>query len=264
MSTPCIDEFTSADTTNQPALRVVPQPRMPRTDSLLSVRVAPLVRTEFGEETSDVDESAVTETVMDMQLIVDYTGALAKRTASCVKSGEVHMLEHPHRHPEEATCLRCAVIGTSHTVTLSTTLLEILARSNADEDWNSDTSICTDIKIISRLRRLAVSAEMMQDIYGPHWGQVMLMCLRAEAADFSLLQHLVRQNRAPRILTSHSRYTMAAFHLGMVTCPWSLRDGSKVTAMLRNSVAVRLAVAAASIAEGNPPAWVDHLPAPEL
>lgn len=274
-----------------PVLHSVPLPRPARSDSLLRVRVAPLVVPGDGGADTEPEESEVTETVMDMQLIVDYTSALAKRTASRVKAGQVDTLEHSHRHPHRATCLRCAVLGTSRDLTMGTTLLEILARANADEDWNATadppdpddfedgkddptyrrarrswdpSKACTDTKIISRLRRLAVSSASMEDIYGPNWGQVMLMCLRAEAADFTLLHHLVQKYQASRILTVHTRHSLAAYHLAQVTCPWTTRDQGTVTPMLRGSVAVRLAVAAAAVAEGDTPEWVDHLPAPVL
>lgn len=231
---------------------------------MVSVRIAPLIGdSSVAWEGAD---DGVTETVIDQQLIVDYTNALARRTAARVRAGDVDRLEHSHEHPTQgASCLRCAVLGTSRDLTLGVTLLELLSRSNApaDEEWNCSEG-CTDTRIISRLRRLAVSAELLSDVYGPHWCEVMLMCLRVEAADFRLLHHLVREHKTSRVLTVHTRFSLAAYHLATIVCPWTSHGDGEVTSMLRGSVAVRLAVTAASVASGQPPAWLDHLPAPVL
>ncbi len=254
LTAPAVQPGTSA-----PALHVVP-PVTGRSDGLIRVRVAPLVSTH---DDSPANEDAATETVMDMQLIVDYTRSLARRTAVSVRSCEVDFVEHMHQHPMGVSCLRCAVLGASRNLTLATTLLEILVRTNADEEWNIDSS-CTDTKIISRLRRLAISASTLEEIYGPYWAQVMLTCLRIEAADFALLRHVAPKNDESRVLTVHTRHALAAYHLAMVTCPWTGSGQAPVTSMLRGAVGVRLAVAVASVAVGKPPAWLDYLPAPAL
>ncbi|GAS95724.1 MULTISPECIES: hypothetical protein [Mycolicibacterium] len=229
---------------------------------MVQVRIAPLI--EPGPLALAGLTETVTETVLDMQLIIDYTLALARRTAARIQRGHVDYIEHPHQHPTSGvTCLRCAVLGTSRDLTVANALLEILTLTNADEEWNC-SSDCTDTRIISRLRRLAVSAAVFEELYGPRWGEVMLTCLRIEAADFRLLHHLVRQHNTSRVLTVHTRQSLSAYHLATVVCPWTSRGGGTVTPMLRGSVGIRLAVATAAVAIGEPPAWLDHLPAPVL
>lgn len=240
----------------------LPRPVTDRSDGLIPVRVAPLVSVDSNQPDSGAE--AITESVMDMQLIVDYINALAKRTAANIKANNVTELAHAHEHPRQgAPCLRCSVLGSSRNVTMGTTLLEILARTNADEDWNHSLE-CTDVKIISRLRRLVVSASSLKDIYGRYWGPVMLTCLRIEAADFALLHHLTQKFQSNRVLTVNTREALAAYHLGMVTCPSTSHARGRVTPMLRGAVGVRLAVATAMVAVGEPPTWLDHLPAPVL
>jgi hypothetical protein len=92
----------------------------------------------------------------------------------------------------------------------------------------------------------------------------MLTCLRAEHADFELVSHLARSYQPSRVLTVHTRDSLAAYHLAMACTPWTRHDGSTVASMARNAAAVRLAIAAASVAVGRPPSWLDHLPAPAL
>ncbi|CPW92204.1 hypothetical protein [Mycobacteroides abscessus] len=251
----------AADTPNVQPI-ALPRPVTARSDGLIPVRVTPLVARDSGE--TEPASEAVTETVMDMQLIVDYTNALARRTAANVLADNVVTVEPAHEHPRHgATCLRCAVLGSSRNVTMGTTLLEILARTNADEDWNCSPE-CTDTKIASRLRRLVVSASSLQDIYGPYWGPVMLTCLRIEAADFALLHHLTKKFQRTRLLEVNTRETLAAYHLATVTCPSTSAVRGPVTPMLRGAVAVRLAVATGMVAIGKSPSWLDHLPAPVL
>jgi hypothetical protein len=180
-----------------------------------------------------------------------------------VKAGQVDRIDQAHQHPTQATCLRCAVLSTSRDLTLASTLLELMVRSNADEEWNCSES-CTDTNVVSRLRRLAVSSSALESLYGPYWGEVMLMCLRIEASDFALLHHLVKVNKVSRVLVPHTRYSLAAHHLAQVVCPYTTRGQGTVTSMLRGSVGVRLAVTAAEVAVGRAPAWLDHLPAPVL
>lgn len=241
----------------------LPRPVTGRSDGLIPVRVAPLVSLDSDDSALGAD--AVTETVMDMQLIVDYTNALANRTAANVKADNITELGQVHEHPRQgATCLRCAVLGSSRNLTMGTTLLEILARTNADEEWNHSPE-CTDKKIVSRLRRLVVSDASLEAIYGPYWGPVMLTSLRIEAADFTLLHHLTNRFQKSRILEVRpTREALAAYHLAMVTCPFTSSVRGPVTPMLRGAVAVRLAVATAMVAVGKPPAWLDYLPAPVL
>lgn len=251
-------------TADTPGVQQIPLPRpvSGRSDGLIPVRVTPLVSVDAGD--SELGTEAVTETVMDMQLIVDYTNALAKRTAANVKADNITELAHVHEHPRQgAPCLRCAVLGSSRNRTMGTTLLEILARTNADEEWNHSPE-CTDVKIVSRLRRLVVSAASLEAIYGPHWGPVMLTSLRIEAADFALLHHLTQKFQHSKVLTVHTRDALAAYHLAMVTCPSTSNVRGPVTPMLRGAVGVKLAVATAMVAVGEPPAWLDHLPAPVL
>lgn len=250
----------------QPAptpLRVVPPlPAARRSDGLIKVRMSPLV---MGDPDSfDGNDSGLSETVVDQQLIVDYTGALARRTAVAIRDNTVEQIDNRHEHPRAVTCLRCAVLGAGEHRTLAVTLLEILARNNADEEWNNDLEKCTTIKMISRLRRLAVSSASMEEIHGTYWGAVMLMCLRIERADFELLDYLTRKYQPSRVLNVHTRESLAAYHLAMVTCPWISRDGRPIVAVRRNAVAVRLGVAAASVAMGDLPQWLDHLPVPAL
>ncbi|CPZ69797.1 Uncharacterised protein [Mycobacteroides abscessus] len=195
----------------QPIL--LPRPVSGRSDGLIPVRVAPLV--SHDSEESGAAAEKVTETVMDMQLIVDYTNALAKRTAANIQADNITELAQAHEHPQQgAACLRCSILGSSRNLTLGTTLLEILARTNADEEWNHSQE-CTDTKIISRLKRLVVSATSLKDIYGPHWGPVMLTCLRIEAADFALLHHLTQKYQHSKVLT-----VTRAKHWRRTTSPW--------------------------------------------
>lgn len=264
MSTPALADFEmTAPLPSRPPLPTGHHGDYGVESNLISVRVAPLIEPGPVALASVTEPEAPTETVLDMQLIVDYTLALARRTAARIRAGHVDYIEHPHQHPTGATCLRCAVLGTSRDLTIANTLLEILVRTNADEEWNC-SSECTDTRIISRLRRLAVSPAVLEDLYGPHWGEVMLTCLRIEAADFRLLHHLVRQHNCSRILTVNTRQPLAAYHLASVVCPWTSHGGGSVTQMLRGSVGIRLAVAAAWVALGEPPAWLDYLPAPVL
>lgn len=264
MSTPALADFEMA----APRLARPPLPTGHDGDygvesNLISVRVAPLIEPGPVPLELATEPEAATETVLDMQLIVDYTLALARRTAARIRAGHVDYIEHPHQHPSGVTCLRCAVLGTSRDLTIANALLEILVLTNADEEWNCSPE-CTDTRIISRLRRLAVSPAVLESLYGPHWGEVMLTCLRIEAADFRLLHHLVRQHDSSRVLTVNTRETLAAYHLATVVCPWTSHGGGSVTSMLRGSVAIRLAVATAGVAAGAPPAWLDYLPAPVL
>ena len=158
---------------------------------MVPVRIAPLI--EPGPLALAGLTETVTETVLDMQLIIDYTLALARRTAARIQRGHVDYIEHPHQHPTSG-----------------------------------------------------------------------VTCLRIEAADFRLLHHLVRQHNTSRVLTVHTRQSLSAYHLATVVCPWTSRGGGTVTPMLRGSVGIRLAVATAAVAIGEPPAWLDHLPAPVL
>lgn len=249
--------------TQAPLRMVPPLPTGTRNDGLIQVRMAPLVM--MGEPSIDGGDTVPTEAVVDRQLIVDYTGALARRAAGNIRDGLVVEIEHHHQHPTTVACLRCAVLDAAEQRTvLATTLLEILTRTNADEAWNNDVDACTDVKMISRLRRLAISSATMAELYGPRWGAVMLMCLRAERADFELLDYLTRRYQPSRCLQVHTRDSLAAYHLAMVCCPQISHDGRSVTSVKRNAVAVRLAVTAASVAVGENPEWLDHLPAPAL
>ncbi|MFA5709936.1 hypothetical protein [Mycolicibacterium sp.] len=245
-------------------LRVVPPlPPSPRSDGLIPVRLSPLIAT--GDNLDAASETCeATETFVDQQLIVDYTGALARRTAAHIRDGVVEAIPHHHQHPAGVACLRCAVLGAAGHKTLATTLLEVMNSTNADEAWNNDPKVCTDVKMISRLRRLAISSATLEGLYGPHWAAVMLTCLRVEHADFELLAYLTRRYQPSRVLMVHTRDSLAAYHLALVCCPWITRDGRTVSAVARNAVGVRLAVAIATVAVGEAPEWLDHLPAPAL
>ena len=241
----------------------IPLRAMPPAPPMIRVRMDSLTRTH--DDGDDGNGEGPEETVVDMQLIIDYTGALARRTASYIRDGLVERVNHPHRHPSKVTCLRCAVLSAAEHPTLAATLLEILNRSAApaDEDWNLEPD-CTDTRTMSRLRRLAISSNTMHDLYGDHWGQVMLMCLRVERADLELLSFLTRKYQPSRVLVPHSRAALAAHHLAGIVCPRVGRDGNPVADTVRNAVAVRLAVTAGNVAEGAWPSWLDHLPAPAM
>lgn len=241
-------------------LSLVPSP--PASGGTIRVRTAPLVHDADGRDSSS-DGGGATETVVDMQLIVDYTGALARRAAVAIRDGQVEQMDQLHDHPHNVSCLRCAVLGAARHRTLAVTLLEVMERKNAGEGWNCSDEI-SDTNLISRLRRLAISSATMEEIYGSWWGEVMLACLRAEAADFELVSYLATRYQPRWVLDVHTRYSLAAYHLAMTTCPRISRDGNTVPGIVRNAAAVRLAVALASVAEGNPPAWLEHLPAPAL
>ena len=271
------DVLDVPDVYEPPALHIVPPPKIiAPTSDRIRVRVAPLV---LPGETGWEDDQPITEKAFDHQLLVDLTRSQAKRAATAVKEGMVERLPQPHQHPRNVTCLRCAVLGVAPNLTMGTVLLEVLAAGNADEEWNMSadppedpshraewdpTKACSDTRIISRLKRLALSAANLEKIYGPNWGSVMMLCMRAETADFALLHHLVQKYSAPRIMTAHTRETMASYHLAMIACPWTTRDNETVTSMLRSTVAVRLAVAATQTCMGQPPEWVDHLPPPPM
>lgn len=241
----------------------VVHPPMPanRSDGMIPVRVDPLVRftgTGFAD-----DDEAPSEAFVDQELIVDYTGALARRAAGHIRDGLVSRVDNRHPHPAGVSCLRCAVLGATDHAALGVTLLEILTRTNADECWNNSEA-CTDTKLVSRLRRLAISAASMEDIYGPRWGAVMLTCLRIERTEFELLDYLTRRFKSPRVLGIHTRESLAAYHLAMTSTTRKLRDGGPLTEVKRNAVSVRMAVAVGSLAAGYSPELLDHLPAPAL
>lgn len=255
--------------TPTPLQMVPPLPSAPRSDGLIRVRMVPLVPGDPSGDGDDIgrdsgDGGGPTTTLVDQQLIIDYTSALARRAATHIRDGQVEMLEHPHAHPRSVACLRCAVLGASEYRTLATTLLEILDDTGATEHWNCDPAMCTDVKSISRLRRLAISAATMANLYGPSWGTVMLTCLRIEQSDFELIDYLTRHYQPSRVLRVHTRDSMAAHHLAMACCPTTSRDGSFLTAVRRNTAAVRMAVAVASVPAGPIPAWFDYLPVPSL
>ena len=227
------------------------------------MHVSPLVYSSEHGDYGVPGEDAPSDAFVDQQLIVDYTGALARRAASHIRAGLVGRVDDRHIHPTSVACLRCAVLGATDHTALGVTLLEVLARSTADEEWNNSAK-CTDTKQISRLMRLAISAATMEAIYGPRWGAVMLTCLRIERADFELLDYLTRTFHASRILGVHTRDSLAAYHLATTSVTRTLRDGQPVAAARRGAAAVRMGVAVAGIAVDDHPTFLDHLPVPAL
>ena len=235
-----------------------------RSDGMVRVRVVPLVR---DSDDHDKDIASSTGALISQQLIVDYLAALAQHAVKAVRNGTVDRINDDHHHPEDVSCLRCAVHGSTHTRTLAVALLEILAASNTDEEWNN--SGVSDCQLISRLRRLAVSSADLEDLFGPHWAEVMLAGLRAEASNLEMMDCLTRGDGDVLWISEliddpiATRRILAAYHLGTIVCPHeSRRDGS--VDLTRARIARRFAVAVAKVAAGETVSWLDHLPAPPL
>ena len=233
-----------------------------RTDGMVRVRVVPPVR-DIDDEDRDGAGSLISQ-----QLIVDYLAAVAQRAVKAVRFGQVEVLADDHVHPETVSCLRCAAFGATHTQTLAVVLLEILAASNTDEEWNN--SGASDTQLISRLRRLAVSAADLEALFGPRWAEVMLTGLRAEAADLEAMDCLTR-GQDDKLRVSEmihdpvaTRQIMAAYHLGTIVCPRESRRGDTSADLKRARIARRFAVGISRVAQGETVAWLDHLPAPPL
>lgn len=235
-------------------------PAIPADGGLLRVRTSPLVP---DRDLGVMDEGPVSESVVDMQMITAYTAALAARTAAAVRDGTVTEIEHPHMHPHQVTCLRCAVLGSSHNRTLAATLLEILDRGGACEEWNL-SGACSNANMASRLRRLAISNASMEDLYGQYWGEVMVTALRMESTDFELIRYLIKKHRATASLRVTTRESMMAYHLAMVVFPTVGGDGKPLSSIKRNAAAVCLAAAMGWVAVGRAPEWLDHLAGPAL
>lgn len=245
-----------------------PAPVPARRDGLLTVRVAQLPRFDgsaaLAAETSEV--------LFDQKLLVGYIAALARRAACAVRDGLVSRFDrHPHDHPDHVACLRCAILGGTDHQTLAVALLAILAVENTDEDWNVLPS-CTDRKIISRLRKLAVSEEKLTEIYGPNWCLVLLTALRAESADLERMAYITRdhQDTVPPLSDYEAvpgavAAALASYHLGTIAAPRdSLRNPIGTYDLARNQISKRLAAALARISAGETVDWIDLLPEPTL
>lgn len=235
-----------------------------RADGMVRVQVVPLVRDSGlpGEETG------ATGALISQQLIVDYLASIAQRAVKTVRNGHVDQIDEDHAHPDEVSCLRCAVIGSTHMKTLAVALLEILASSNTDEEWNH--SGVSDAQIISRLRRLAVSDADLEDLFGPYWAEVVLTGLRAEAADLEMMECVTRGENDVLWISEiiddplAARRILAAYHLGTVVCPRESRREDASIDLKRSRIARRFAVGMARVAGGETVPWLDRLPAPPL
>ncbi|KXO92966.1 Uncharacterised protein (plasmid) [Tsukamurella tyrosinosolvens] len=231
------------------------------------VRVAPLILSS-NEGRTTVDEQPPSMFAMDLQLLVDYTRTTAQRAANAIRDDKVEFVDHPHEHSDEPgrPCVRCAVLGRATHRTLAQALLEILELTGSGEEWNSSER-CNTENAVSRIRDLAktISANTLEELYGEHWGEVMLAALRIENADFELLHYLARKHQPTRVLTAaHTRESLAAYHLAVIVTPRRKRDGTPAPSMVRGAVALRMAIAAARTSLGASPEWLDHLPEPGL
>ena len=233
-----------------------------RGDGMIRVQVVPLIRDSAARSDLSCPPSG---SLISEQLIVDYLAALAQHTVKAVRSGEIERIQDEHIHPENAPCLRCAVIGSTHLRTLASALLEILDRANTtNEEWNNNG--VTDVQMISRLRRLAVSSANLEEIYGENWAQVIVTCLRVEAASLEMVDYLTR-NLTEQLSTSDlDTFQMrhAAYHLGTTVCPRELMDEESSIKLRRGGIAKRFGVALSEVAVGNTAPWLDHLPVPPL
>jgi hypothetical protein len=237
-----------------------------RGDGMIRVQVVPLVRDDAaGDDTS----YAVTGSLISEQLIVDYIASLAQHAVKAIRNGEVDVISEDHAHPENVACLRCAVIGSTHMRTLATALLEILAATNTEEEWNNSAS-ATEVQMISRLRRLAVSSADLEALYGANWAQVIVAALRAEAATLEMVDCLTRGHGDVLWINElmedpdTARAVMAAYHLGTIVCPSESWNEESTIDLKRPRIARRFAVAMAKVAQGETVPWLDHLPAPPL
>jgi hypothetical protein len=236
-----------------------------RGDGMIRVQVVPLVR---DNDTHLETNYATAGSLISEQLIVDYIASLAQHAVKAVRNGEVDLIDDDHAHPDDVACLRCAVIGSTHMRTLAVALLEILAGGNTDEEWNN--SGVSEVQIISRLRRLAVSSADLEALYGANWAQVMVASLRAEAATLEMVDYITRGHGDVLWINelmedpSTARQVMAAYHLGTIICPKESWNEECSVELKRDRIARRLAVAMAKVAQGETIPWLDHLPAPPL
>jgi hypothetical protein len=228
--------------------------------------VVPLVRNNStGEDTN----YATAGSLISEQLIVDYLASLAQRTVKAIRNGEVHSISDDHAHPEEMACLRCAVIGSTHLRTLAVALLEVLAIVGTDEEWNNSAS-ASEVQLISRLRRMAVSSADLETLYGVNWAQVIVAALRAEAATLEMVDCLTRGHGDVLWINElmedpgTARQVMASYHLGTIICPYESWNDESSVDLKRDRVARRFAVAMSKVAKGETVSWLDHLPAPPL
>lgn len=234
-------------------------PVTPARGGLLRVRTSPLVD-DHGNFT--VDDSATTVSVISSQLVLDYTRAVATRAAGRVRDHVGRYSDQPHLHPAKVPCLRCVVMAASRSHALAATVLEELVETGADEVWNN-TAACNRTNMASRLRRLAISEATMQRLYGEFWGDVVVMALRIENTDPSLIRYLIRRFKPGKVLTTTTQATLAAYHIGVIAALASDADDDE-SVIQRNAAAIRMACAMGQVAVGNAPEWMDHLAEPAL
>jgi transcriptional regulator CtsR len=245
---------------------ITPVAPVRRGDGMIRVQVVPFVRNNEAqlESTYSTAGSLISE-----QLIVDYIASLAQHAVKAVRNGEVDLIDDDHAHPADVACLRCAVTGSTHMRTLATALLEILASGGADEEWNNSAS-ATEVQMISRLRRLAVSSADLEALYGVNWAQVIVAALRAEAATLEMVDYLTRGHSDVLWINElmedpdTARQVMASYHLGTIVCPNESWNEESSVDLKRDRIARRFAVAMAKVAQGETVSWLDHLPAPPL
>lgn len=237
-----------------------------RGDGMIRVQVVPLIRDNGAHQETIY---ATAGSLISEQLIVDYIAALAQHAVKAVRNGEVDYIDEDHAHPEAMACLRCAVLGSTHVRTLATALLEILSSGGTDEEWNNSPS-ATEVQLISRLRRLAVSSANLEEIYGVNWAQVIVAALRAEAATLEMVDCLTRGQGDTLWIDElmedpdTARRVLASYHLGTIICPSESWNEESSIDLKRARIARRFAVAMAKVAQGNTISWLDHLPAPLL
>jgi hypothetical protein len=245
---------------------VAPIAPVRRGDGMIRVQVVPLVRD------NDANQETLYPTagsLISEQLIVDYIASLAQHAVKAVRNGQAALIDDDHAHPGGVACLRCAVMGSTHMRTLATALLEILASGGTDEEWNNSAS-ATDVQLISRLRRLAVSSADLETLYGVNWALVIVAALRAEAASLEMMDCLTRGHGDVLWINElmedpyTARQVLAAYHLGTISCPNESWNEDSSVDLKRDRIARRFAVAMAKVAQGETISWLDHLPAPPL
>lgn len=237
-------------------------PVAPVNGSMLRVRTSPLVK-DHSCGSFVIDDGAERVSVISSQLVLDYTKAVAIRAAGMVRDYHGRYTDQPHLHPQFTPCLRCVVMEASRSRTLAATVLEAMVESGADEVWNN-TAACNRTNTESRLRRLAISEATMERLYGPFWGDVLVMALRIENSDPALVRHLINRFKPGKTLTPTTQATLAAYHVGVIATLGSEYSDDEDSVIQRNAAATKLACAMGKVAIGEAPEWMDHLAEPAL
>lgn len=235
-----------------------------RSDDLIGVRLAPLP--PYPAVSRAGADRPLSPALIPALLLVDYLAATAARAGADAGADAVERHSGCAEHPEHAACLRCAVFGATPMRTLAEALLDMLSVRDLDSDWNQLPST-TSGRVAGRLRKTLIDERDLETLYGPHWAQVLIACLRVESADLLQLEQL-SAGGGDRLLIGRiigdpaaTRAALAAYHLACRVCP---QAGDPAERARHNPTARRVAVAVAYLALGHPISWLDQLPAPAL